>query len=285
MPRRYWLMKCEPAAYTIGDLARDGRASWEGVRNYQARNFMRDQMQEGDPVLFYASNAAPSGVTGLATIAKAGYPDHFAWKKGHKYFAAASNQASPIWYMVDIAFVERFADTVSLDTLKSTKGLEEMMVTRRGSRLSVQPVTKAEYDIVVRLTEAHYLSWLEGREQLLKLLLVRRDGVGRAGELDEHVPATALHDGAQQPIAGNGALGRGDGTAQSRVVTGRVNGGDGQPANRARGDLCSRRLSVWAAEWLFHRSRLASTVPPCPAPKKYTPHSARALSPAAGSTV
>ena len=84
MPTRYWLMKCEPAAYTIDDLARDTRTGWEGVRNYQARNFIRDDMQQGDPVLFYASNADPSGVTGLARIARAGYPDPFAWKKGHK---------------------------------------------------------------------------------------------------------------------------------------------------------------------------------------------------------
>ena len=151
MPRRYWLMKCEPAAYTIDDLARDGRASWEGVRNYQARNFMRDDMQKGDGVLFYASNAEPSGVTGLAEIARAGYPDHFAWTKGHKYFDKASTEEAPLWYMVDIAFVERFPATISLETLKSTKGLEEMAVTKKGSRLSVQPVTKAEYDIVVRL--------------------------------------------------------------------------------------------------------------------------------------
>jgi predicted RNA-binding protein with PUA-like domain len=144
-------MKCEPAAYTIDDLARDGRTSWEGVRNYQARNFMRDQIQEGDGVLFYASNADPSGVTGLAAIARAGYPDPFAWKKGHKYFDAASDEAAPTWYTVDIAFAERFAGTVSLATLKSTKGLERMMVTQKGSRLSVQPVTKAEYEIVARL--------------------------------------------------------------------------------------------------------------------------------------
>ncbi len=151
MARRYWLMKCEPAAYTIDDLARDGVSSWEGVRNYQARNFLRDQMQEGDGVLFYASNAEPSGVTGLATIARAGYPDQYALKKGHKYFDAASTKENPIWYMVDIAFAERFPETVSLETLKHTKGLEEMMVTKKGSRLSVQPVTKPEYDIVVRL--------------------------------------------------------------------------------------------------------------------------------------
>jgi predicted RNA-binding protein with PUA-like domain len=151
MARRYWLMKCEPAAYTIDDLARDGRSSWEGVRNYQARNFMRDEMKVGDGVLFYASNADPSGVTGLAEIVRAGYPDHFAWKKGHKYFDAASTPEKPIWYMVDVGFVERFRGTVPLETLKVTKGLERMMVNQKGSRLSVQPATKAEYDIVVRL--------------------------------------------------------------------------------------------------------------------------------------
>ena len=135
--KRYWLMKCEPDAYTIDDLKRDGRTSWEGVRNYQARNFMRDGMQVGDGVLFYASNADPSGVTGLATIVRAGYPE--------------GRQAKPVWQMVDIAFVERFAGTVPLETLKATRGLEKMMVTQKGSRLSVQPASKAEYDIVVRL--------------------------------------------------------------------------------------------------------------------------------------
>jgi predicted RNA-binding protein with PUA-like domain len=147
-------MKCEPGAYTIDDLARDGRTSWEGVRNYQARNFMRDQMHEGDGVLFYASNADPSGVTGLATIARAAYPDHFAWKKGHKYFDAASTQESPVWYMVDVAFVERFPAVVSLETLKVTNGLEAMMVIRKGSRLSIQPVTPTEFAIVSRLGRA-----------------------------------------------------------------------------------------------------------------------------------
>jgi predicted RNA-binding protein with PUA-like domain len=133
-------MKCEPDAYTIDDLERDGRTSWEGVRNYQARNFMRDDMRVDDRVLFYASNADPSGVTGLARIVRAGYPE--------------PRQKTPIWFMVDIAFVERFAGTVSLETLKSTRGLDNMMVARKGSRLSVQPATRAEYDIVVRLGRA-----------------------------------------------------------------------------------------------------------------------------------
>ena len=151
MTRRYWLMKCEPAAYTIADLERDGRTSWEGVRNYQARNYMRDDMQEGDGVLFYASNAEPSGVSGLAKIVRSGYPDEYAFRKGHTYFDPASRRAEPVWYAVDIGFVERFPATVPLDVLKSTKGLEDMVVTRKGSRLSVQPVTRAEYDIVTRL--------------------------------------------------------------------------------------------------------------------------------------
>ncbi len=151
MPRRYWLLKCEPEAYTIGDLERDGSTTWEGVRNYQARNFLRDEMQVGDGVLFYASNAEPSGVTGLARIERSGFPDPFAWKKGHEYFDAASTKAAPVWYSVEIGFVERFAATVPLAALKSTPGLEKMMVTQRGSRLSVQPVTRAEYQIVARL--------------------------------------------------------------------------------------------------------------------------------------
>ena len=151
MPTRYWLMKCEPTAYSIDDLARDTRTGWEGVRNYQARNFMRDRMQEGDSVLFYASNADPSGVTGLARIARAGYPDPFAWKRGHKYYDAASTPAKPIWYTVDLEFVERFPSVVPLETLKKTPGLEEIMVIKKGSRLSVQPVTRAEFAIVTRL--------------------------------------------------------------------------------------------------------------------------------------
>ena len=92
MALRYWLMKCEPDAYTIADLERDQRTSWEGVRNYQARNLMRDEMQVGDKVLFYASNASPSGVTGLAEIVRAGYPDETAWTRGHHYFDAGSRK-------------------------------------------------------------------------------------------------------------------------------------------------------------------------------------------------
>jgi predicted RNA-binding protein with PUA-like domain len=154
MATRFWLMKVEPDAYTIERLEKDRTTSWEGVRNFQARNFMRDEMQVGDGVLFYASNADPSGVTGLAEIVKAGYPDPTAWTKGHAYFDEKSKKDSPTWFMVDVGFVERFPGVVSLETLKKTKGLEKMVVVQKGSRLSVQPVTKAEYDIVVKLGRA-----------------------------------------------------------------------------------------------------------------------------------
>lgn len=147
---KHWLMKCEPSAYTIDDLERDGTTSWEGVRNYQARNFMRE-MRSGDKVLFYASSADPSGVTGLARISREAYPDRFATQKGHHYHDPKSTAEEPIWYMVDIAFVEKFPRTVSLEELKKTRGLEKMVVTQKGSRLSIQPVTKQEYDIVVGL--------------------------------------------------------------------------------------------------------------------------------------
>jgi predicted RNA-binding protein with PUA-like domain len=148
---KHWLMKCEPAAYTIDDLHRDGTTSWEGVRNFQARNYIRDEMKRGDQVLFYASNADPSGVTGVAEITREAYPDKFATKKGHTYFDEKATVENPIWYMVDIGFVEKFPKIVSLDTLKKTRGLEKMVVTQKGSRLSIQPVTKAEFEIVVKL--------------------------------------------------------------------------------------------------------------------------------------
>ena len=132
MAKRYWLMKCEPSAYSIDDLARDGETCWEGVRNFQARNFMRDEMRVGDGVLFYASNAEPSGVSGLAKICRTGYPDHYAWEPGHKYFDARSKPDAPTWYMVDLAFVERFPETVPLAALKTTPGLEAMKVDPEG---------------------------------------------------------------------------------------------------------------------------------------------------------
>ena len=149
--KKYWLLKCEPEAYTIQDLERDGSTTWEGVRNFQARYYMRDDMKPGDGVLFDASNAEPSGVTGLAEIARGGYPDPYAFQEGHKYFDPKSDPDNPTWMMVDVRFAEKFPDIIPLAVLKETPGLEKMMVTQKGSRLSVQPVTKKEFDIVVKL--------------------------------------------------------------------------------------------------------------------------------------
>ena len=131
---KYWLMKSEPSAYSIDDLKRDKTTNWNGIRNFQARNFMRDEMKAGDKVLFYASSAEPSGVTGIAEVIREGYPE----------------KEAP-WVMVDIKFVERFARIVPLEELKSTPGLEDMMVIRKGARLSIQPVTKSEFDIIAKL--------------------------------------------------------------------------------------------------------------------------------------
>lgn len=146
---RHWLLKSEPDVYSIADLERDGSTSWEGVRNYQARNLMRE-MRLGDAVLFYHSNAKPPGVAGLARVVRPAYPDHFSWQEGHRYFDPNSSPDAPRWWMVDIEYVETLPRLVPLEELKTEPGLEEMLVTKR-TRLSVQPVKPAEYDIVVRL--------------------------------------------------------------------------------------------------------------------------------------
>lgn len=146
----YWLMKSEPGSYSIVDLERDGTTSWEGVRNYQARNFMRDRMQPGDGILFYHSSAEPPGVAGLARVVRAGYPDATALDPDSKYFDPKATDQAPRWYRVDIAFVARFPEIIPLATLRETPGLETMLVINK-SRLSVQPVTPEEWKILREL--------------------------------------------------------------------------------------------------------------------------------------
>ncbi len=155
MAKRYWLMKCEPSAYSIDDLARDQSAEWEGVRNYQARNFMRDEMQLGDLALFYHSNAKPSGLVGLAEICRAGYPDFHAFDRKSKYYDPKSKHDAPTWFMVDVKFIEKFSKILPLEALKQDPALTGMMVLKRGSRLSVQPVEKKHFERVVQLGRNH----------------------------------------------------------------------------------------------------------------------------------
>ena len=152
MPRN-WLLKSEPQVYSIDDLQRDGRTTWEGVRNYQARNFLRDDFHPGDPVLYYHSNADVIGVAGLATVATDGYPDPTALDPDDRYYDPRSEPGAPRWYMVDVVFTEKFPEVVTLDQLRETPGLEGMPLLNR-SRLSVQPVTDEEYAIIVRLGRA-----------------------------------------------------------------------------------------------------------------------------------
>lgn len=151
MAKRYWLMKSEPNAYSIDDLKRDGTTPWEGVRNYQARNMMRDDMKVGDGVLFYHSNAKPPGVVGIGKVGRAGYPDHFAFDTKSKYFDPKSDPENPRWIMVDVDYVSALKRTVSLDEMKEVPGLSEMLVIRKGQRLSIQPVQKDEFQLVKKL--------------------------------------------------------------------------------------------------------------------------------------
>jgi predicted RNA-binding protein with PUA-like domain len=154
MAKRYWLMKSEPTVFGIDHLEKNVTEPWDGVRNYQARNMMRADMKVGDAVLFYHSNAKPPGVAGIAKVCKTGYPDHTAWDKKSKYYDSKTDPANPRWFMVDVEYVEKFADVVPLDTLKVTPGLEDMMVIRRGMRLSIQPATSDEFKIVRKLGRA-----------------------------------------------------------------------------------------------------------------------------------
>lgn len=147
---RRWLMKSEPETFSIDDLAAKGSEHWDGVRNYQARNNMRE-MAVGDLVFFYHSSADPTGVAGIARVVREAYPDHTAWDPNGKYFDPKSRAERPLWFMVDVEFVEKFPRVVTLAELKATPGLEQMAVTQRGSRLSVTPVTEAEWEIVCGL--------------------------------------------------------------------------------------------------------------------------------------
>ena len=154
-PKRCWLLKSEPATYSIENLEDDGRTSWEGVRNYQARNFLRE-MKVGDRVLFYHSNAEPPGVAGVAQVVREAYPDPFAFDPASKYFDPGSKQDDPRWFMVDVGFLERFDEPVPLPVLRADPALEGMELLRKGSRLSVQPVTERQYERVVQLTRERF---------------------------------------------------------------------------------------------------------------------------------
>jgi predicted RNA-binding protein with PUA-like domain len=153
MAKGYWLAKTEPGDYSIDDLERDGETQWDGVRNYQARNHMRDGMKGGDLVLIYHSVTKPLGVVGVAEVAGPAHPDSTQFDKKNKYFDEKSTEENPRWWCVDFKHVETFSRTVTRDEMKEEPGLAGMSVLRRGMRLSVMPVEKAEFDLVRKMSK------------------------------------------------------------------------------------------------------------------------------------
>ena len=152
MAINYWLIKSEPSDYSFEDLkGEDGSiAEWDGVRNYQARNLLRDEIKSGDRVIYYHSNSKPSGAVGTAFVVKNGYPDHTAWDPKSGLPDPRSTEENPIWYMVDIKADLTFGRVVSLKEIKSTPELSEMVLVKN-SRLSVQPVTQSEFNLIVAM--------------------------------------------------------------------------------------------------------------------------------------
>jgi len=155
-PRHYWLVKSEPDVFSITDLwkAKGRTTCWDGVRNYQARNFMRDEMKIGDGVLYYHSNSKPPGVAGLAEVVREGYPDHTQFDPADSHHDPKSDPDDPRWYMVDVRATLIFDELVPLEALKANPALADMKLVQRGMRLSVQPVLAAEWKAVLAQARA-----------------------------------------------------------------------------------------------------------------------------------
>lgn len=147
-------MKSESHVYSIDDLCRDKTTPWDGVRNYQARNFMRDQMKLGDLVIYYHSNSDPTGIAGLAKVSREAYPDPTQFDTASKYFDAKATQENPRWQLVNLEFVEKFQRTITLTELEEQEPLADMLVVQKGQRLSVQPVSKEHFKYVLRLAQS-----------------------------------------------------------------------------------------------------------------------------------
>ena len=150
---KYWLVKAEPNCFSIDDLAKEKKQTthWDGVRNYQARNFMRDEMKLGDKVIFYHSNAEPPGAAGICEVAREAYPDFTAFDPEDQHYDPKSKKDSPSWMMVDIKFVKKFSKFVPLDEIKANKKLQKMRLVHPGNRLSVMPVEKDEFEEIVKM--------------------------------------------------------------------------------------------------------------------------------------
>jgi predicted RNA-binding protein with PUA-like domain len=148
--RQYWLMKTEPDVFSIHDLRRKGRSPWDGVRNYTARNFMKDEMKMGDLVLFYHSSVTPPGVAGIARVCSATYPDPTQFDTKSQYYDPKSKADAPRWWLIDVEFVEELPTFLPLPLLRESPEIRDMVLLRKGMRLSVQPVSKAHFSWIVK---------------------------------------------------------------------------------------------------------------------------------------
>ncbi len=155
MAKNYWLAKSEPSVFSIDDLEKSENqiTFWDGVRNYQARNFIRDDMKKGDMFLFYHSNADTIGVAGLCEIVREAYPDFSAFDPEDKHYDPKSDKDNPRWFMVDIKLIKKFKRIITIGELKENPKLQDMLVIRRGNRLSVTSVTEAEFREILRMAE------------------------------------------------------------------------------------------------------------------------------------
>lgn len=158
MSEKYWLMKSEPKVFSITDLKKSKRTLWDGIRNYQARNFMMKEMSLGDAVLFYHSNAEPPGIAGLAKVSQLAQPDPTALQPQSKYFEPRATRDNPIWYCVEISFVRQFPQLIPLNELRNIEQLKNMVLLKKGSRLSIQPVQPVEFKKILELAERHTLT-------------------------------------------------------------------------------------------------------------------------------
>ena len=154
MAKKYWLVKSEPTCFSIDDLAKakNKTTHWDGVRNYQARNFMRDEMKKGDLVIYYHSNTEPPSAVGLCEVVKEAYPDFTAFDENESHYDPKSDPQNPRWFMVDIKLLKKFDKPVSLAEIKENSKLQKMKLVQRGNRLSVMPVTKSELNEIIKMS-------------------------------------------------------------------------------------------------------------------------------------
>ena len=153
MANKFWLFKSEPSEFSLGDLkkSKNQTTCWDGVRNYQARNFLRDEVKKGDGVLFYQSSTEPLAIVGYCEVVKEGYPDHTQFEKNNDHYDPKAKKDNPTWFMVDIKLKKEFKQPVTLDVIKEKPKLKNMKLIQRGQRLSIQPVTKTEWDEILKM--------------------------------------------------------------------------------------------------------------------------------------